>query len=307
MEEIKKGVVFSNDINLILNGKNSLNYKYNEKGIIVPTDSFIRDLRDDFKKISKRTYGDDVVIIDEYAMSYYMNMFLDKFKEKYPIVSMDDIYVTCDNKRVFSLDCTRMSGSKDMVPRSNPLDKDGVRKQIETLAEIFKSQNEKEIMLLDDVIFSGSVIEYISKIFKENGIDVVGAIAAISSIDGYTMFNGLKEKVNCGYLMEKDVLDEICERDFYYGIAQSGMARLVDGKVYKAPYFMPFGDPVARASVPLDRKEYFSTMCVNLSLDLWEEIERLSKREIMNNELPERILNTDYNEGVVKTLRKVLK
>jgi hypothetical protein len=307
MEEIKKGVVFSNDINLILNGKNSLNYKYNEKGIIVPTDSFIRDLRDDFKKISKRTYGDDVVIIDEYAMSYYMNMFLDKFKEKYPIVSMDDIYVTCDNKRVFSLDCTRMSGSKDMVPRSNPLDKDGVRKQIEKLAEIFKSQNEKEIMLLDDVIFSGSVIEYISKIFKENGIDVVGAIAAISSIDGYTMFNGLKEKVNCGYLMEKDVLDEICERDFYYGIAQSGMARLVDGKVYKAPYFMPFGDPVARASVPLDRKEYFSTMCVNLSLDLWEEIERLSKREIMNNELPERILNTDYNEGVVKTLRKVLK
>ena len=162
-------------------------------------------------------------------------------------------------------------------------------------------------MLLDDVIFSGSVIEYISKLFKENGIDVVGAIAAISSIDGYTMFNNLKEKVNCGYLMGKDVIDEICERDFYYGIAQSGMARLVDGKVYKAPYFMPFGDPVARASVPTDRKEYFSTMCVNLSLDLWEEIEKLSKREIMNNELPERILNTDYDEGVIKTLRKVLK
>ena len=307
MEEIKKGVVFSNDINLILNGKNSLNYQYSDKGIIVPTDSFIRELRDDFKRISKRTYGDDVVIIDEYSMSYYMNMFLDKYKDKYPIVSMDDIYVTCDNKRVFSLDCTRMSGSKDMVPRANPLDKDGVRKQILKLAETFISQNEKEIMLLDDVIFSGSVIEYISKLFKENGIDVVGAIAAISSIDGYTMFNNLKEKVNCGYLMGKDVIDEICERDFYYGIAQSGMARLVDGKVYKAPYFMPFGDPVARASVPTDRKEYFSTMCVNLSLDLWEEIEKLSKREIMNNELPERILNTDYDEGVIKTLRKVLK
>ena len=307
MEEIKKGVVFSNDINLILNGRNSLNFKYNENGIIVPTDSFIRDLRDDFKKISKRTYGDDVVIVDEYAMSYYMNMFTDKFKEKYPIVSMDDIYVNCDNKRVFSLDCTRMSGSKEMVPRSNPLDTDGVRRQIESLSEIFKSQNEKEIMLLDDVIFSGSVIEYISNIFKENGIDVVGAIAAISSLEGYEKFNGLKEKVNCGYLMGKDVLDEICERDFYYGVAQSGMARIVDGKVYKAPYFMPFGDPVARASVPDDRKEYFSMMCINLSLDLWEEIERLSKREIMNNELPERILNTDYNEGVVKTLRKVLK
>jgi hypothetical protein len=27
----------------------------------------------------------------------------------------------------------------------------------------------------------------------------------------------------------------------------------------------------------------------------------------MNYELPERILNTDYNEGVVKTLKKVLK
>lgn len=307
MEEIKKGVVFSNDINLILNGKNSLNYNYKENGIIIPMDNFIRDLRDDFKRISKRTYGDDVVIIDEYAMSYYMNMFTDKYKEKYPIVSMDDIYVTCDNERVFRLDCTRMSGSKDMVPRSNPLDKNGVRKQIEELANIFKSQNEKEIMLLDDVIFSGSVIDYISKIFKENDIDVVGAIAAISSIDGYTMFNNLKEKVNCGYLMREDVIDEICERDFYYGVAQSGMARVVDGVVYKAPYFMPFGDPVARASVPENRKEYFSTMCVNLSLDLWEEIERLSKREIMNYELPERILNTDYNEGVVKTLRKVLK
>ena len=38
----------------------------------------------------------------------------------------------------------------------------------------------------------------------------------------------------------------------------------------------------------------------------WEETQRLSNKMIMNYELPERILNTDINESVVKTLKKEL-
>ena len=306
MDKINKGVVFSNDIKLILKGKNSLKYSFNKNGIIIPDDSFIDNLREEFKKIVKKAYGTDITIVSENDMKAYMNSYIDKFNS-YPIVSMDDIYVKCDYREVYPLDCTRLSGTNKMISRLNPLDPNGVKKQIIELSNIFKKQGTKEIILLDDVIYSGSVIKYISDLFLKEGITVIGAIAGISSEEGYEMYSKLPLKVNCGLLMSKDVIDEICERDFYYGIPQSGMAVIIDGKVYKSPYVLPFGDPVARASVPEENSGYLSNECIGLGLELWKEMQRLSGREIMNYELPERILNTDYNEGVVKTLKKVLK
>jgi lipopolysaccharide biosynthesis glycosyltransferase len=220
---------------------------------------------------------------------------------------MDQIYINCDERNIYSLDVTRLTGSKEMVSRRDPLDKDGVRKQVERISNTLKSNKQDKIILLDDVIFSGSVIDYISNLFNEYGINVVGASAAISSNEAYNRFNYLDEKIKCEYLMSDNVLDEICERDFFYGIPQSGMVKEVNGIAFKAPYFLPFGDPVARASCPDDKKELFSQGLIKISIKLWEEINRLSKREIMNYELPEQILNTNLNESVVKTLKKELK
>lgn len=306
METIKKGIVFSNDIDLIMKGKNALGFNYSENGLLIPNKKIIESVRDDFAKDAKKVYESDIIIVSEEAMSYYMNKFIDLYKEYFPIVSMDEIYIDCDNKQIFSLDCTRLTGSKNLISRLNPLDENSVKNQVKKLADIFKGNNINQIVLADDVVFSGSVIKQISEMFEEENVFVVGVVTAISTEDAYELFNekmmlGLK----CGYLMKKDVIDEICERDFYYGIAQSGMSKLVNGKIYKAPYFFPFGDPIARASVPENKANYFSKSCINRSLLLWEDITKNSNRTIYNRDLPEEILNTDSNEEVIKTLRKV--
>ena len=192
-----------------------------------------------------------------------------------------------------------------MVSRLNPLDKDGVRRQIERIASDLNLEGKKEIILLDDVIYSGSAIEYVKNMFAEYGINVIGAMAPLVGVKGLENLKDLPEGVNCNVMMMGSVVDEVCERDLFYGVAQSGMIKIENGVAYKAPYFLPFGDPVARASCPEEKKDQFSIGLCKISLALWEEIEKLSKRKIYNYELPERILNTDYNESVTKTLMKV--
>ncbi len=307
MEIFKKGVVISNDINLILQGKNALKFNYQENGLYVPDKNFIEDLRDDFKKECFKAYQNDVNIVSEDAMADCMNKFVDIYKGYLPIVSMDEIYIDCDEKYVFSLDCTRMTGQDKLVSRLNPLDVDGVGKQVERLAKLFKRCDVNQIILADDVVYSGSVITKILKLFREEDVEVVGVISAISSEDAYIKFNReLKYGLKCGYLMKEGVIDEICERDFNFGIAQAGMSILVDGKVYKALYFLPFGDPIGRASIPEDKAVPFSKSCANRGIAFWQETQNKSNKVLLMRDLPELVLNTTPDEEVLKVLRKAL-
>lgn len=107
--------------------------------------------------------------------------------------------------------------------------------------------------------------------------------------------------------MEKEVIDQICERDFYFGIAGSGISVKTGTEIVKAPYFLPFGNPVDRASIPKEYATYFSNSCINRSILLWQEIEKLSKKEILIKDLPEQIQNTQQEETIIKTLKKGLK
>jgi hypothetical protein len=104
--------------------------------------------------------------------------------------------------------------------------------------------------------------------------------------------------------MSGQVIDQICERDFYFGIAGSGISIIKNNEVLKAPYFKPYGDPVNRSSIPIIEEQKFSLTCLRRSLELWQEIERLNRREIKIKELPEKIVDTNENDSVVKTLKK---
>ena len=120
------------------------------------------------------------------------------------------------------------------------------------------------------------------------------------------MFNNeLELGLRCGFLLEDSVIDQICERDFYFGIGQSGISVVdSDNLIYKAPYFKPFGNPIERASIPEEFEKDFSTQCIRRNILLWKEMEKLSGNTFYIKDLPERIFNTDENEEVVKTLKK---
>ena len=61
MKEIKEGIVYSNDIELILNGYNNLDYNY--EGIIIPSN--IELLRKDFKKTVDSIFTKTTIVSEE--------------------------------------------------------------------------------------------------------------------------------------------------------------------------------------------------------------------------------------------------
>lgn len=215
-----------------------------------------------------------------------------------PIVSLDKIYIQPDEENIIYLDCTRIEGEDAITSRKNESIDDQVKR-------ISKSLNAKQILLADDVVFSGSVLRKIITAFQKENVEVVGIIASISTKDGYDYFNqklrfGLKTNI----LLGDDVIDQICERDFYFGIAGSGtLVRSKEGLV-KAPYFEPFGNPNVRASIPLEYVKSFSKGCIERSIDLWEKMDQLNGKKTCIGELPERIVGTSCEEEIVKVLKK---
>lgn len=218
-----------------------------------------------------------------------------------PIVTLDKIYLEPDEEKIYFLDCTRVNGTNEIISRK----KESLDSQIKRISMILPS---KEIILADDVVFSGSVLRNIIKRFRDYGIQVVGIIASICSSEGYEYFsNALRYGVKTNILMSNEVIDQICERDFYFGVAGSGIMISTSDGMFKAPYFKPYGNPNERASIPLEYEKYFSKGCLERSLYLWEEIDRLSGDETKMFELPEKIIYTKENDCVVKTLKKEIK
>ena len=64
MDKINNGIVFSDDIERIISGKNAFDYSYG----VVPNSSFIEYLRDDFKFDVKNIFDGNVTIISEEEM-----------------------------------------------------------------------------------------------------------------------------------------------------------------------------------------------------------------------------------------------
>ena len=225
-----------------------------------------------------------------------------------PIVSLDKIYLNEDEENVIFLDCTRLNGSNKLVSRNNSNDFSSVDEQVKKISEKLKVMGLNQIILVDDVVFSGSVLSSVIELFKNNGISVIGIRSAVATTNSFKRFNNeLGLGLKCKYLLGEEVIDQICERDFYFGIPQSGISILEDGIIYKAPYFRPFGNPVERASIPKEYENYFSKGCLKRSIWLWNEIEKLSDKSFYISDLPEVIFNTNSDEKIVKVLKKGVK
>lgn len=222
------------------------------------------------------------------------------WKRVVPIVSPDNIYL--DDSNSFTLDCTRENGTNRLVSRKDPINY-SVEDEIKKLASYFKKEGIKDIVFYDDVIYSGKVFLKLDELFQKENIKIVGVRALITSSE-FLKENQFrfKDGIKTRYILGKNTIDQVCERDFYYGIVQSGILIRENNILKKSPYFEPFGYPTERASIPKEYSKEFSTSCIDRSIDLWEEIERLSKREINKEELPEEIIGD--NGRIVNILKR---
>lgn len=221
---------------------------------------------------------------------------------------MDKIYFKDYSNNNCFLDCTRIEGSRKLISRNNYNEINDVEIQIQEISNSLKAKGKNEIILVDDVVFSGEVLRNIIKQFDENNIIVIGIRASISTEESYKYFNeNLEKGIKCGCLLGENVIDQICERDFYFGIAQSGISVYNDKReICKAPYFKPFGNPVVRASIPKEAENFFSNGCLMRSMYLWNLIENNTGKKVFIKDLPEKIINTDENERVLDILKKGL-
>ena len=70
MKKIKKGIVFSDDIKRILNGRNAFDYKYD----FIPNDSVINTMRKNFNFDVNKIFSGNAVIISEEEMMEVNNL-----------------------------------------------------------------------------------------------------------------------------------------------------------------------------------------------------------------------------------------
>jgi len=103
-----------------------------------------------------------------------------------------------------------------------------------------------------------------------------------------------------------EVIDEICERDFYPGVPLSG--RTVKGQLnVGAPYLLPFGKPTHWASIPKEWEKEFSRFCLQQTIKLWEEIEEISGKVVRNCDLDRLPVGFNWDKTrFVENLRHLL-
>lgn len=157
----------------------------------------------------------------------------------------------------------------------------------------FSQLRDKNIALIDDVVFSGkTLVSTISQLhhYHTNVHAVTAAIGVKSGVDylNKTRFcvTGQPEQMAVHCLEEFDgVSDQVCERDFYPGVPYSGREHFTYDNM-SFPYVLPFGKPQKWASIPEKEVKQFSCLCIDNTIAFFEEIERANNMTISCSSVP---------------------
>jgi len=266
-----------------------------DNNFILPAPRFFTALRYNMKQVLEEIF-EDVVFVDKINILKSID---DYVLDNEFTVSLDRIYF----KGHYFLDVTRLVDVDGNCIGLGSRNSRSLDIQLSTLAKRFHGKN---IAIFDDVIFSGDGIIEIINLLNSYNIIVDKVIAGIiigesaqNIVDTHSSQNYSLQVLTNVYI--EDVVDEICERDFYFGvpfsgrsvgIVKNGMAICPD-RFHSLPYFMPFGKPYEWASIPLDRCLEWSRFCIKQSIELWQEISRLSNRSVLISDLSRKSLVAD--------------
>lgn len=297
-----KPYVISEDIDILLK-------EWCEKReFMLPKPEFFKKLRQGLKGELEKIFGKgNVEMITVEELRKGMQKLIKK--TGLPAVSMDKVYIKTNPAIEVSRAVNKNFKDCGIVPRfgAPPL-----KTQIKQVREKFK-----EIVLVDDVIFSGEAISQIVLLLERAGVKVPVVVAGIAIEKG---FKNLKEKTDVEILAVryyKAVIDEICERDFYPGVPLCGRTLANSSIDIGVPYLLPFAiDPKGKshleewASIPKEHQEEFSKFCLEQTIQLWEEIENLSQKPVRISDLeriPIGLWQQNFNPHFLEHLKKFLK
>jgi len=211
-------------------------------------------------------------------------------------VSLDHVYYGGD----YSIELTRVvdQNGTDLGLRRR-FGTPSLKKQL----NLIKDSGVKEVCLVDDVIFSGSLVERVIQQLSYMGITVPLVCAGVGIQGGINRISSPQRLISC-FRQYDDVIDEVCERDFYFGVPLSGRSFSCAEDI-GLPYLLPYGKPDKWASIPVLLQKSFSEFCIQQTIKLFEAIEKSSNKIVCCSEIERKVLDQPINGRYVDFLRKL--
>jgi hypothetical protein len=257
-----KPYVVSADIQLLL-------ARWAEKaGFVMPTGAFMFELREEFRAFMKDIFP-EFEFVPEAELVEGMNV----------LVAESGLMPVC-LERVYLHGALHLDISRLVRHNGNDCGF-GHRPHTPPLFQQFKKLKGlglKEVVLVDDVVFSGVHVERVIRCLSRLDIRVPLVCAGVGIAEGVKRIGESKCEVRCVRAYD-EVIDEVCERDFYPGVPLSGRL-LVGGQNFGVPYVLPLGKPGEWASIPSEWQKRFSEFCVSRAVRLFEEVEARSERMV---------------------------
>lgn len=268
-------------------------------GYSLPNEEFFQGLSDEMRSVLREYFG-NVDVVSEVELKTGINKLA--AESPYPIIAIDRVYLNRPEIRAYAgaIDMTRTVNEhfEDIEEVSPRPGYPPISKQL----QYFKAEIPSPVTLIDDVIFSGKGILRLSQMLESVGRPVRQVICGIGIAEGVKGLEDVGINVRC--IREyQDVIDEVCERDFYACVPFSGRT-VVDknGQNWSAPYFEPFGNPQKWASIPPEQIISFSEFCLSQSITLWRRIEQLSRERVPTHAVPRKIRGLKKDASVSRAL-----
>ncbi len=282
-----KPYVVSADIYLLL-GKWA-----RQKKFILPEKEFFAELRRGFSSYMFQMFSNFELISEGEISKHIQNVTI---ASKLHSVSLDQIYFSSNSSIELTRNVNLQGEDRGIQHRfGNP----NLLRQLRQL----KVSGIKEVCLVDDVIFSGVLIERVIKLLSNMEISVPVVCAGIGIQEGIDRIICNKREVICKKVYE-EVIDEVCERDFYLGVPFSGRS-LIGSENVGLPYILPFGKPREWASIPLEFQKAFSEFCINQTVVLFEEIQKISNKKVCCSDIERKVPGQPKNANYIDFLESI--
>jgi len=247
-------------------------------GFTLPPAEFFAELRVEMSDKLSEIFGPVELVGERKLQQGFTEFFL---SNSLPIVSLDRIYVGAEH----NLELTRAvdENGNDLGLR-NRAGTPSLARQLRSLQDKLSGGTaRRKIALVDDVIFSGDLLLKVVDMLESINFEVASVYAGIGIADGVDKVKARNIPIAC-VCQYDEVIDEVCERDFYPGVPLSG--RLIAGIENTClPYILPFGKPGKWASIPEDQQLDFSLFCWQQTSRLFAAIEQYSRREVFCHDL----------------------
>lgn len=256
-----------------------------KSGFLCPSHDFFSDLQKRLIDYLKIIFP-KIVLIRADELSHRLKGKINQTKGT-TVVSIDLIY----NNAQYHLQSNRCA-DLDTMEIIGEAQRPG---SISLFEQIQQLPKDKPLTIVDDGCFSGVTLRRIYEFILNQGLTIQNIVVGIliDRANNDLVRNYPKVSLQAVYEYDK-VIDWLCERDFFIGIPLSGRTagqkngdKVVPFNPEIAlPYCLPFGDPIKGASIPAERAIEFSCFDIQLSQRLWEEVERVSGRKVLCQDIP---------------------